>query len=135
LENLIAARQSHEAGLAVLGETDSRVSGPQARLRAQLWMNRGNALLAMQGAAEAREALRSFDQALAILEGEAAGCGCGEFSAAGERAILAAMIGAAWLNRAAAASIGLDEAEGRREQGRCLRHAVERRGSIWPGLG
>ena len=126
LENLIAARQSHEAGLAVLGETDSRVSGPHTRLRAQLWMNRGNALLAMQGAAEAREALRSFDQALAILEGEAAGCGCGEFSAAGERAILAAMIGAAWLNRAAAASLGLDGAEGRREQGRCLRHAVER---------
>ena len=126
LGKLIEARQSHEAGLAALGELGPRVHGACVRLRAQLWMNRGNALLAMQRAPEAREAVRSFDRALALLEDDASDRDRSELAGVGERAVWDAMIGAAWLNRAAAASLGLDGAEGHREQGRCLRHAVER---------
>jgi hypothetical protein len=126
LGKLIEARQSHEAGLAALGDLDSRAHGACMRLRAQLWMNRGNALLAMQRATEAREAVRSFDQALALLENDDADREWNKLADAGERAVLDAMIGAAWLNRAAAACLGLEGADGHREQGRCLRHALER---------
>jgi tetratricopeptide (TPR) repeat protein len=133
-EHLIAAWRSHEAGLAALGESGACAQGARAtraegrvRLRALLWMNRANALLAMERAEEAREALRSYDQTLAILENEVA---AGEKPQEGrsdseERVAVAAMIGAAWLNRAAAARLALSGMEGHQEQGRCLRRAIK----------
>lgn len=100
------------------------MSGERERLRATLWMNRGNALLAME---EAREAVRSYDEALAILENETL---VGEARRRPvqfrEEVIVGAMAGAAWLNRASAARLGFDGDEGLREQGRSLRNAVKR---------
>lgn len=103
---LAEAVRSHEAGLHVLrsdeagAESESTGGTVLARLRALLWMNRGNALVALGQAESAREAMRSYDRVLALVarEERAGGGGAGEMETR-------AMVGAAWLNRAAAARL------------------------------
>ncbi len=125
--DLREAVRSHDAGLAELARAVARDAGrdeaggvagerERGRLRALLWMNRGNALLASGSPEQAREAARSYDEALAIAN---------RGMAAEMRGESAAMMGAAWLNRAAASALGWPDETGRHEQGRCLRRAIE----------
>ena len=133
-EQLHEARSSFEAGLAVLADDADAggadvAGGERSRLRALLWMNRGNALLATGRAEEAREALRSYDEALAIAgairrDVGQAGADRNEGGSGGV-VELDAMIGAAWLNRAEAARLANAGEAGWIEQGRCLGLAVE----------
>lgn len=109
-EALAEAVRSHETGLKELEPVTEEEAGSGAavgagerRLRALLWMNRGNALLALGRAEPAREALRSYDTALALL----ARGSSGDADAAGE-VETRAMVGAAWLNRAAAARLAAE---------------------------
>ncbi len=112
------ALRCQESALAAAAEI---AGSPDAVLLARIWMNRGNALLglAVSGAeaGAAREAVRSYDEALGLL-GEA-GKGTQETA---ERGMMA---GAAWLNLAAAVqAAGGDGAW--REAGICLERAIAR---------
>lgn len=122
-EQLREAARSHEAGLAALDESrGSKTEGSELAsglggldwLRVLLWMNRGNALVAAGGAEAAREALRSYEEAMRLAGGA-------DGIAVVERH---ALLGAAWMNRGVAERAAAPGEPGAKAEGRCLENAI-----------